>query len=138
MNPDTKARAIAPQVKPDSDSVLCDALEVLAASYNATQGHPDADALGLALAACDALPRAGGLMVRPRPYLCRVCGFVETFSTNHTGPHYSACASCSWRGGFDDSGRYYSAQDKGRPHVYNGPNPTGQGEENPDALGQLA
>lgn len=110
-----------------------EALEALKVSRDATQGHPDSDILGAALAACDALPRAGGLMTRPRPYLCRVCGHVETFSTNHTGPHYSPCAACSWRGGRDDSGRYYNAQDKGRPHVYAGDNPQGTGETNPHA-----
>jgi hypothetical protein len=112
---------------------IAEALEALEASRNAAQGHPDSDALGAALAACDALPRAGGLMVRPRPYICRVCGQVELFSTNHTGPHYSACSACSWRGGRDDSGRWYNAQDKGRPHVYAGQNPRGTGEENPHA-----
>lgn len=92
-------------------------------------------ALPQVLAFLDARPVAHGLKVAPRPYVCRVCGNVESFSTNHTGPHYSACGACSWRGGRDDSGVWYSAQDKGRPHVYNGPNPTGQGETNPHALG---
>lgn len=94
-------------------------------------------ALPQVLAFLDARPVAHGLKVAPRHYVCRVCGNVESFSTNHTGPHYSACGACSWRGGRDDSGRYYSAQDKGRPHVYSGANPRGQGEENPHARAQV-
>lgn len=135
------AQAVAQAVGPcRPNDKAAQALEALKAAQAVAKDEPNARnleaqtlALGDALEALDARPQVLGLMVRPRPYLCRVCGALEDFSTNHTGAHYSPCAACSWRGGRDDSGRWYSAQDKGRPHVYAGDNPQGTGETNPHA-----
>lgn len=112
---------------------LAPLLAALDSSYNATQGHPDSDALRVVIEAAQARPVVYELTARPRSYVCGVCGKTSTHVTNHTGPHDAPCDSCSWRGGRDLWGRFYTAQDKGRPHTYIGPNPRGIGETNAHA-----
>ena len=65
-----------------------------------------------------------GLMSRFRSYRCDVCNDVHNISTNHTDVCWPPCPNCSWRSGYDSTGKHYRADiGKCRPHYFMGDPP---------------
>lgn len=59
-----------------------------------------------------------GLRAEWRLYRCRGCGETSNISTNHTGPCYSHCKNCSWKGMIIDDKVCHPGM---RPYDYVGP-----------------